>query len=192
MKVQYLLSSQQMHAISSLAHIDGILLPEIVSDKRLVEYDINEDQNFMLDSLLNTKGFIVKDEKQLPSEGDKYYFINSTGGIYSEDWNNDLVDKARIDIGNVFKTKKEAEFAYEKLRVLNQLRNLADDDQEWNSIYQHYYIIYDLDHDKLDIWSNYYVMLSPGYWFKSKASAEAAIKTIGEDKLKKYVFNVKE
>ena len=186
MKVQYLLSFQQMNAISSLAHINGTLLvSDIVSDNCLVEYDITEDQFFMLDSLLNTKGLIVKDEKQWPFEGDKYYCIGDNGKI----------DKARMDIGIAFKTREEAEFAYERLKVLNQLRNLADDDQEWDTSGQHfhYYIVYDICTNEFNVWFNNHVKsLSPGYWFKSKESAEAAIKTIGEDKLKKYVFNVKE
>ena len=32
----------------------------------------------------------------------------------------------------------------------------------------------------------------PQYYFKSEESAKAAIKVIGEDKLKKYVFGVEE
>lgn len=160
-----------------------------------VTYYLEEKQKEAIDALLNKEGIIVEDKKQWPFDGDIYYCLDNDGIIFTSIWNvtdnlPSSVDIDRRDIGNIFKTKEEAEFACERLKVLNQLRNLADDDQGWNSIYQHYYIIYDLDHDKLDIWSNYFVMLSPGYWFKSKESAEAAIKTVGEDKLKKYYFGV--
>jgi len=193
MKVQYLLSSQQMHAISSLAHIDGKnLVSDIVSDKHLVEYDITEDQIFMLDSLLNMKGVIVKDKKSQPSDGDKYYCIEDDGNIFSSIWNNDQIDKKRMDIKNVFKTKEEAEFACERLKVLNRLKELSDDDQEWNNINRHYLFAYNTFDDGFDIWSYRNIKVPHEYWFKSKESAGAAIKTIGKDKLKKYVFNVKE
>ncbi len=196
-KVQYLLTFPQIRAISLLAHIDGKFLSEEVNDRRLVEYNITIDQNFMLDSLLSQKGFVVKDETQWPSDGDKYYFIDNIGYILDSQW--DMIDGtptevdiSRRNIGNVFKTEEEAKFACERLKICNKLKNLSDDDQVWNCINPHYSIIYDSDHKKVDIGSFYYTKVPHEYWFKSKESAEAALKAIGEDKLKKYVFNIKE
>ena len=162
-----------------------------------VTYYLEEKQKEAIDALLNKEGIIVEDKKQWPYDGDKYYYMDSNGDIFYSNWDEingvpSRVDVGRLDIGNVFKTQEEAEFACERLKVLNQLRNLSDDDQEWNNINDHYYIGYCMRHDEFEVWSNSNVTLMHECWFKSEESAEAAIKTIGEDKLKKYIFNVKE
>lgn len=162
-----------------------------------VEYNISTDQILVLDVLLCQKGVIVNEKKQWPSGGDDYYYIDSTGSILHTRWDtiNDTptnVDRGRRDIGNVFKTKEEAEFERERLKVLNQLKSLSDDDQKWDNENVHYYIVYESDYNKLKVWDNRVAKLPHPYWFKSKESAENAIKTIGEDRLKKYVFNIKE
>ena len=197
MKVQYLLTFPQIRAISLLAHIDGKFLSEEVNDRRLVEYNITIDQNFMLESLLSQKGFVVKDKPQWPSKGDEYYYIDNDGEILRGHWNiiNDApssLDAYRRDIGNVFKTTEEAEFELEKLKVCNKLKSLSDDDQEWDAAHTHYCIKYDLDFHEFECWSICHYKLPHEYWFKSEESAKAAIKIIGEDKLKKYIFNIKE
>lgn len=197
MKVQYLLTIPQIRAISLLTHIDGTFMHCDANDRRLIEYDITSDQHCMLDSLLSQTGFVIKEKPQWPSEGDKYYYIDNDGEILTGRWDtiNDVpscVDARRRNIGNIFKTEEEAQFKYERLKVLNQLKSLSDDDWEWNKVNSHYYIAYDLDREKFDIWSFSFTKLPCNIYFKTKASAEAAIKTIGEDKLKKYVFGIEE
>ena len=197
MKVRYLLTFPQIRAISLLAHIDGIFLSEEVDNRRLIEYDITANQKFMLYSLLNQKGFVVKDEPQWPSQGDEYYYINDYSEILVSNWDTigeepSYVDSCRRDIGNVFKTVDEAKFERERLKVCNKLKSLSDDDQEWNADNEHYQIVYDAIGNTLDVQVLYYIKAANEYWFKSEESALAAITAIGEDKLKKYVFNVKE
>lgn len=196
MKVRYLLTVNQIQAIKALTNIPGIILVGEVS-KHVVEYDITSYQVTMLDSLLDQKGTIVNDESQWPSKGDEYYFISEMGGTKQDFWTtvNDtptIVDISRRNIGNIFKTREEAEFELERLKVLNHLKNLSDDDQEWDGVNQHYHIIYNIDHHEFGVFAYASVKLLQEYWFKSEESAKAAIKTIGEDKLKKYLFNVKE
>lgn len=197
MKVQYLLTFPQIRAISLLAHIDGIFLSEEVNNRRIVEYDITLDQNFMLDSLLNQRGSIVKDKPQWPSQGDNYYYIDNDGEILKGRWviingTPSRLDAHRHDIGNIFKTEEEAEFEKERLKIYNKLKSLSNDDQEWNGDNEHYHIVYDPVNNTFDVQVRYCIKEVNGYWFKSKESAEAAIKVIGEDKLKKYIFNIKE
>lgn len=197
MKVQYLLTIPQIRAISLLTHIDGKFMHYDANDRRLIKYDVTEDQKGMLDSLLSQTGFVIKDETQWPSQGDKYYYIDNDSEILTGQWDtiNDIpsrVDARRRNIGNIFKTREEAEFEIERLKVLNQLKSLSDDDQKWNQKNSHYHIAYELCFDKLSIWDSSCVKSLHEYYFKSKESAENAIKIIGEDKLKKYVFGVEE
>jgi len=152
----------------------------------------------MLDSLLGQKGYIIKNETQWPSDGDRYYYISAEGDVLFSNWyiskNGAFshIDSERQDIGNVFKTQEEAKFECEKLKVLNKLKSLSDDDQEWNGDNRHYFIVYDFEANDFYLRSNCSIKMPHEYWFKSKESAENAIKIIGEDKLKKYVFGVEE
>lgn len=162
-----------------------------------VTYYLEEKQKKAIDALINKEGIIDEDKQQWPSDGDKYYCLDDDGIIFSSIWNSicdvvSCVDIGRHEIGNIFKTKEEAEFAYERLKVLNQLKSLSDDDQEWDAANRHYQIVYNMFDDEFNIWAYYRTKVPHDYWFKSKESAEAAIKIIGEDKLKKYVFNAKE
>lgn len=161
-----------------------------------VEYDIPTDQILALDALLGQKGLVVEDKQPWPSKGDTYYYIDDEGNVsYSKLYcpeDTSYIDINRRNIGNIFKTKEEAEFERERLKVLNELKSLSDDDQEWDNENTHYYIVYELDSDKLNVWYNRIAKLTHPYWFKSEESAKNAIETIGEDRLKKYVLNIKE
>lgn len=197
MKVQYLLTPEQVRAISLLVHIDGTTICENIKDRQLVEYTVPDDLKDMLDTLLNQNGLAFKEKPQWPSQGDPYYYIDNDGEILRGRWEaadnvNSRVDRRRCDIGNIFKTEEEAQFESERLKVLSQLKSLSDDDQKWNQKNLHYHIAYELPFGKLEVWDSSCVKLPNEYYFKSTASAKAAIKTIGEDRLKKYVFGIKE
>ena len=197
MKVQYLLRFPQICAIHSMTGISGTIsiTPE---DTKIVEYDISEEQKSMLDALLSQKGSVIKEDMLWPSQGNIYYYIDNEGSVLRGHWDVMLngapsrVDADRRNIGNIFKTEEETQFEVEKLKVLNQLKSLSDDDQEWDDIILHYHIAYNVRRNEFNVFAYSSVKLSNEYWFKSKESAENAIETIGKDKLKKYIFNVKE
>ena len=44
-----------------------------------------------------------------PKYGDRYWYINTIGGIVEGIWFNEECDNRRFNFGNVFKTKKDAE-----------------------------------------------------------------------------------
>ncbi len=60
--------------------------------------------------------------KELLKEKDGYYFINSYGQVMHEIWTNNPIDNKRYEIGNLFKTQEECEFAIEKLKVIAELK----------------------------------------------------------------------
>lgn len=131
-----------------------------------------------------------------PSLGDLYYYINSNGGIKFSYYNTRSIDKRCI--GNYFKTDEEAVHMVEKLKVIKELRDFAlehnDEEIDW----------VDKDQDKFEIsyedstnvvepiCDNYYRSQAFNVYFTSKEIAEEAIKAIGEDRIKKYYFDIED
>lgn len=44
-----------------------------------------------------------------PRLGERYYYIGPNGGVYSNQWENDSIDNARLKLGSVFKTEEATE-----------------------------------------------------------------------------------
>lgn len=68
---------------------------------------------------------IKKVVRQMPKDGDKYYYINDEGIINYTYWINDNIDLFRFNTGKCFKTKQEAEEYKENLLTKQALKNLA-------------------------------------------------------------------
>ena len=133
-------------------------------------------------------------EKQIwPQEGDDYYCIFSEGRIACDRYDGITIDKDRLQFGNIFKTKEEAEFKREQLKVLHELEQLADDDQIDAYKNYHYILIYDFDESTVKIDGIVCAGFMYGtHYFKTKESAQTAIDKIGENRLKKYYFCIPE
>lgn len=133
-----------------------------------------------------------------PKKGNIYYCINSFGQINNYNNREDSNDKRAINFGNYFKTDEEAVHMVEKLKVIKELRDFAlehnDEEIDW----------VDKDQDKFEIsyedstnvvepiCDNYYRSQAFNVYFTSKEIAEEAIKTIGEDRIKKYYFDIED
>lgn len=132
-----------------------------------------------------------KKKQVWPQEDDPYYYITDDGDILYGIYDGTLPDKDRLQFGNIFKTEEEAEFKLEKLKVFQELEQLADDDQPWDSNCRHYYLEYNYDTNDVEL--NYcYSLKHTVIYFKSEESAQAAIDEIGKDSLKKYYFYIPE
>lgn len=121
---------------------------------------------------------------------EKYWTISGYSNVFSSSWDNGDIDNGRYAIGNCFKTKEEAEFALEKRRVEVELRRFAEENNECDTDVMGYFISYNLDL-KITVDQIYGVRLKSIY-FSSKEVAEKAIKTIGEERLKKYYFGIED
>ena len=130
-----------------------------------------------------------------PQKDDPYYFITSDGGVVYDVYDSDFSsDKDRLEFGNMFKTREEAEFKCEQLKVLHELEQLADDNQPWDGCHnKHWYINCTIINRVVEVTVHCccQLILQP-YCFKSEESAIAAIKKIGEERLKKYYFCIPE
>lgn len=129
-------------------------------------------------------------------ECDKNYWIINGFRVVNSSWDNDNVDYRRYEIGNCFKTEKEAKFALEKLKVEAELRRFAEENNEceidWTDRKQNKWLIcYNYDSKNID--TGYDNTLRTHYiYFSSKEIAKQAIKHIGEERLKKYYFRIED
>lgn len=127
-----------------------------------------------------------------PEGGQTYYHLVSDGEIFRGTWNNDRPDILRFAIGNVFKTKEEAEFEVERLKVIAELKEFAEpDDREWDGHTHHYHISCYGATDTISIFCCE-IVKNPTIYFESQEKAHEAIKAVGEDRIKKYYLRMKE
>lgn len=125
-----------------------------------------------------------------PQYGDTVYYINYIGRIRKRTWINDEDDLVMWELGNIFFTEEEAEFAREKRKVEVELERYA---KEHNGPIRSdsFYLLYNNeDGGKLDydVWS----VCKPqgGVQFASKQLVFDAIEAVGKDRILKYIFGV--
>jgi len=124
-----------------------------------------------------------------PQYGDTVYYINYIGRIRKRTWINDEDDLDMWELGNIFFTEEEAEFAREKKKVEVELERYA---KEHNAptLEDEYFILYDEYNEELDydVWADY---IPQGVVvFASKQLVFDAIESIGKDRILKYLFDV--
>lgn len=112
-------------------------------------------------------------------DGDGYWFIESTGLIHSGWWNSDNYSISRYELGRVYKTKEEAEHAFEVQKARVRLQRKANLKPDWSDSRQYkYHILYDYSRDCLKSdWTRVHSI--PGVMFFS--SEEEAKQSIKED-----------
>lgn len=124
-----------------------------------------------------------------PQKGDTYFFIEVSGNIIESMWTNGLLDRKRYELGNIFFTEEEAEFAREKRKVEVELQRYAEEHN--GPIHEAYYwILHDEDEGILDydVWGNSKVQ--GAVTFNSKQLVFDAIEAVGKDRILKYIFGV--
>lgn len=130
----------------------------------------------------------VKEQQEFPQVGDTYYYIESNGRIGVFSWNEATFDLQAQEVGNIFHTEEEAEFAVEKLRVEAELRKYSRTFKHGGDNYA-----LNFNHDGGKI---VHVYASESYeelgslYFESRDKAQQAIDEVGEERIKKYIFGV--
>lgn len=151
------------------------------------------EEEYNLFTMLIEKNKKKKSKVWMPEENEKYYFLGPSGLINSSFYE-EVFDEGKYSIGNCFHTEKEAKFIVEKLKVITELQRFAKENNEkinWNnSEEQKYFLAYDFNCGIVTIeYTNMKIKLSTIY-FSSIEIAKKAVETIGEQKLKKYYFEV--
>lgn len=152
---------------------------EIVQD--IVKDTIKELEEKIKSSLESKKEWV-------PEIGKLYYKINAYGEVVKSTFTNFSVHRNCLDIGNVFRTKEEAQFELERRKVEAVMRKYSSPFEEEKN---NYFIYYD-HYNKVILtscWRNYDFGV---YYFKTKEIAQKVINEVGEERLKKYWFKVVE
>ena len=133
---------------------------------------------------------LVKEEKGLPQDGDEYWFMDINGDVASGKWENFDIEKDMLEIGNVFGTKEQAKFAVEKLKVEAELRKFSRPFKEGEN--ENWFILWGTYKKEVQIdWSRKLVRQGTIY-FESRKKANEAVESVGEERIKKYIFGVEE
>lgn len=126
------------------------------------------------------------------TEEDKYYYIDLYGDIYSTFYDRDE-DVDIIKCGNAFLTEKEARFEVERRKCEAVLLKYGTRDMRSFEDYDDkYYIMYDNTGKNVDVSCCTFRQNQGVIYFKTIELAQKAIDEVTEDRLKRYVFNVKE
>lgn len=154
------------------------------------EYEL--DENKLKEILIEPRPKKIWDLKK----GDKYYTFSFDGSITTFEYGNDRHDEALIEIGIGYVTEEEAKFERERLKVeaemlkyggTRDMMSLGDEN------IKKYFIEYYHDPKQSSLCIDYHWMVHHGMiYFKSEEDAKMAIARIGEGRIKKYIFNVKE
>lgn len=123
---------------------------------------------------------------------DTCYCLDEFNNIFSTKWDNGIFLKKKREIGLVTLTEEELEFKRESMKVYEELKRFAKEFtyEEWCDIGIKKYFIY---------FSFYKNVMDFGFsisykerrlYFESKEKVREAIKSVGEERVKKYYLGV--
>ena len=132
---------------------------------------------------------LAKEEQDFPQDGDIYWYINPLGFAFHDEWSGFISEGHKIEIGNVFKTKEQADFAVEKLKVEAELQKFGRPfkEDEYN-----YFIQIHPSHNNIVVESDDFYQTQGTIYFESTTIANEATDTVGEERIKKYLFGVED
>ena len=157
---------------------------DIEKKMKLIEKEIAELKEELTKQ--NTEKFLANLK---PQKDDDYWYIDDFVRAATYKWNDDPRDNVLYSIGNCFKTKEEAEFEIERLKVIAELKRFGKG--RFKKGAENCFLFYDTNNNKLCINLGSYA-ITASIFFNSKGVAEQAIKTVGVDRIKKYYFRVEE
>ena len=128
-------------------------------------------------------------------EGDIYYFVDNAGLIVKDIFymGDNTASMYRVAHGNAFRTYEEAEFKRERDAVLYELNRFAEPKGRiWDNNLLHYFIGWTyVGENEICVGASVMVKRNDIY-FASKNDAEKAIKTVGEERIKKYYLQMED
>lgn len=130
---------------------------------------------------------LVKEEQVFPQDGDEYWYIGKIGTGCWGVWEDSSVDKHLKSIGNVFETEGEAEFAIEKLKVEAELRKFS---RPFEYGEKNHIICVEKNINRLFTIGRLVDHYQGAIYFESKGKAEEAIRSVGAERIEKYIFGV--
>lgn len=166
--------------------VSEIIYYRFYDDNYLYVLNFNDGERFGYEDELHLTPYVEKPKTVWDlKEGDTYYVISGYGEVLETTWKYNIDSNSR-KIGNAFLTKEEAEFEVERRKVETEMLRLGGR-RKFNRGKDNYFIMYTRI-EGLD-YVNYQSMHEQGViYFDSELDAINAVKTIGKDKIKKYIF----
>ena len=131
----------------------------------------------------------AKEEQEFPQDGDVYWYINPLGFAFHDEWSGFITERHKIEIGNVFKTKEQADFAVEKLKVEAELQKFGRP-FEYGKF--NYCLLFDIDGNNFRTDVTSYCPSQGAIYFESEEKAQEAVSAVGKERIKKYIFGVED
>ena len=126
-----------------------------------------------------------------PKLGEDYFYVNACGVVFTANWHGED-DEELYAFGNVFSTQEAAEFEVERRKVIAELSDYAEDeDMVWDGNTKHWTIVWNTCAEAIIMDYHVYFTL-PLLYFPSEEAARAAVKAVGEERVKKYYLGVRE
>lgn len=131
----------------------------------------------------NTKGY--------PKYRSLVYFVNMIGEICTMTWFNSDRDIEMWELGNVFFTEEEAEFAREKRKVEVELQRYAEEHNNGkiNRI-DNCHIVMNTGTKEINVASYWVLQTASATCFANRDIAKDAIEAVGTDRILKYIFGM--
>lgn len=157
--------------------------------------------NVSVENALANDWEIVEETKNKvwkPNIGENYFFITSSLEVNKFTNEGDMVDESIISSYNCFKTEEEAQHMIEKLKVIKELQTFAlknrEEEISWNEDSRYkFYFYFDYKWKTIRItWATVSHGSPFNIYFASEKAIHDAIESIGEDRIKKYYFDVKD
>jgi len=132
------------------------------------------------------------DKRPKMKMGEGFFYVGNSGNIFEGIWTGNDICKNIYATGNVFHTQEAAEFELERRRVITELSSFAEGgDTVWDVFHEHWTMYY--NHSDKSVGIVFHKMIKyPGLYFSTEKIAKAAIKTVGEERIKKYYFGAKQ
>ena len=143
----------------------------------------------LLTSVLNDNERIIKitpipTERFIPKKGERYYFLNTVGKISHLTNSKDDFDTYVIHHNLVFKTKEQAEdYKWFLDKVDEYKKPFKYEDYNNFLYYDHYY-------ESIEMLTVTTAEYQGTIHFGDKANTKAFIEEVGEERIKKYMFDV--
>lgn len=131
---------------------------------------------------------LVKEKQGFPQDGHWYWYVTSDAGIGMGSWGEFEFEKEQLSIGNIFRTREQAEFLLEKLKVEAELRKFS---RPFKHGAKNHTINYNHETEMVvNVNATATYQETGSFYFDSYEEVVEAIDTIGEERIKKYFFGV--
>ena len=160
-------------------------------------YDVSYDEGTHIKTESFLKPYSGKYEAKKKTvwdleEGEECYSLTICGNVHHGFWDGSSSSIEIRDTGGIFLTKEEAQYEIERRKVETEMLHLGGR-REFKNGENNYYIVCDFDssHFAISIFNNKSDGFAPmTIYFDSAKECRKAIKTIGEDRIKRYIFKL--